>query len=346
MKRYVDGLEVQKFDEINKEIKDWKKLILDSCNSTSQILKKKISFIFFAIGLLTIIIVIIISLCNSFKDTNYDYGKIIIIWFVGISIILIGFFIFLSYKKTLKNKFKEAISILNINPYISWLSKINDNIINDERKDDLYLISSKIKDYDNLKYTISGTKSVGLYKEYELTTGSIFNNPYELSCGVWLSETTIITDGRTRIIKYYDYLPLLKVKTKLFSDNIIQITNSKKFNHFSKRDILLEDDIFNKKFSIKSEDENIARMLLTPVVQNKWKEIKNLPNFNMEIKNGYISILFDSKTKFMDIEALSDLSLKKFRKVELLIWYDIRTFLSILTLLFSISIIQFEDVKE
>lgn len=345
MKKYIDDLEVQKFEEVNNKIIDWKNKVLEEINSTHKFWKKWLSIAMALTGLIIFIIALSILLSDIFYlDSNKNpsfMSNYIILIVVGVTLFFVASLFWLWYKSDLKKIIKSSITNFEINPFVNWFNEINENIIvNHDAK--LYMKASKVKDYSKLKYRPSGVNSIGLDKEYELSEGTIFNNPYELSCGIWHSVTK--TDDS--IINHYDYLPLLKIKTNLFPNQIISITNSAIYGNFLKKDVQLEDDEFNRIFSVNSSDENAIRMLLTPVVQNKWKEIRNLPQFNMRIENGFINILFKSNTKFMDIDALSKLSAKKFRGSEEIIWKDINILLSILTLAFSISIFQFEEVIE
>ena len=371
MKKYVEDLKIQNFKEIDEKINDWKKTILKNANVGSQLWKKHLSKFFYIIGSLVVLIGIIISLVTSFSDVPFEQQNYItpqILWVLGIIIFSIGVLINYLYKKGLNKRLQSAILESNINPYTLWLNETNQNIFGKDvsklfpknynsasnvdefaaslKKHNDSLSVSNINDYKDLQYKITGHTSIGLSKEYDLYNGVIFNNPFSLSCGVWHSETTIKTKDTYNVVDYYDYLPLLKIETQLFKNNVVRITNSKDFSDFSKKDIQLEDDEFNKKFSITSNDENTVRMILTPIVQNKWKEIEHLPPFNMVIKNGYITTLFKTNSKFMDIDKISELSAKQFKNVNVIIWNDIKAFLDILTLVFSISIFQFEEVKK
>ena len=371
MKKYVEHLEIQNFNEIDQKINDWKKTVLKNANVGSQLWKKHLVKIFYIIGSLFLVIGIIISIVTAFSNTPFEEQNYItpqILWVLGVVVFLIGIFINYLYKKSLSKRLQSAILESNINPYTLWINETNQNISGKDvsklfpknyesasnvdefaaglKKYNDNLSPSNINDYKDLKYNMSGANSVGLSKEYDLYNGVIFNNPFSLFCGVWHSKTTIQTKDTYNVVDYYDYLPLLKIETNLFTNNVVRITNSKYFSDFTKKDIQLEDDEFNKKFSITSNDENAVRMILTPIVQNKWKEIEHLPPFNMVIKNGYITILFKTNSNFMDMDKIAELSAQKFKNVNVTIWNDIKAFLNILTLIFSVSIFQFEEIQK
>ena len=329
MKKYVENVSIENFEEVNLKIDNWKKEIIVEVKSKINPWRKWISIFS---GILFIVFATISTL--SVYDENYTY-----IWFfyIVISFFVSVIFVFLHYLHIHK-VFSSVMDSKDINPYTSWLHDINSNIKEENNVYEYSWNESKYDDYLHLKYKLTGWNSVGLTKEYNIFKGVIFNNPYNLSCGIWKSETKIRDSTQT----YDDYLPLVKVKTNLFSGEQINITNSTKFHGFSKKDIKLENDAFNKKFSVLSTNESVARMILTPLIQEKWLKMNNLPEFNMELKNGYINVLFWVQRDFMDIDALS---FKSFSKINTKIWSDINKFLSILTLIFSVSIFQFEESK-
>lgn len=341
MKKYIDNIEVQKFDELNEEIIKWKKSVLKNIDVKGIIWLKWVARLFFTFGLgtfFTLLSICIIGFITSNLEQQVIFGteyKFFIISFCSVGIGFVFQFVYTSKRSTIV---KNALFTSDINPFTNWIGHLNENLVVDDNSN-LYLKTTKVNDYLKMKYKLTGQKSIGLEREYELSQGVIFDNPYELSCGVW--HSTITFEERTT--HYYDYLPLLKMKTNLFLEDEIHITNSRDFYGFTKKDIQLEDDEFNKIFSVNSTNENAVRMLLTPIVQNKWKEISKLPPFNMQLKNGVINILFQA-SYFMDSERISKFSLKTFKRIENIIWKDLNIFLSILNLIFSISLIQFEEV--
>lgn len=329
MKKYIDDIKIYNIEKVNLKIDDWKNEIINETKLKTRSTKKWISL---SLAVLSIILIIwhMIYMFNS----NYN--------FIPFVLFLVSFFASIifcfSYHSNKLQIFKSVIASKNINPYTCWLQDINGNINKEDNAHNWN--ESKYQDYSDLKYKLTGQKSINLKSEYDIFKSVIFNNPYILSCGIWQSETTVKGNKHT----YDDYLPLIKVKTNLFTDEKIKITNSKKFYGFTKKDIILENDNFNKEFSVLSTNESAARMILTPLVQEKWLNINNLPPFNMEIKNGYINVLFWTPSDFMDVDKLCFKSLRKFSKINEKIWVDIKDFLSILTLIFSVSIFQFEEI--
>lgn len=343
MKKYIENLEVQNFDEVNNEINLWKNNVLDQVNIKNIVWKKWVAIVMAILGLVIILVMLILTTIPNPPDVQIQRHNQWIEYVLYYGPLILGASCFgfsLWYVNDKKNLIKKALLNIDINPYTFWLDKVNDNLNVDKNYKPIVTIT-KLTDYNEMKYRLSGATSIGLYREYELSKGIIFNNPYELSCGIWHS---LNRQDRTSV-NYFDYMPLLKIKTNLFPGEKISITNSKIFGNFTKKDIQLEDETFNNIFSIKSSDENVVRMILTPVVQNKWKDMEDLPPFNMSIENGFIRILFQPKTNFMDTEKLSDISFSKFKNLEPIIWKDIKILLNIINLAFSISIIQFEDAS-
>ncbi len=335
MKKYCPELDIKNFEEIQSKIQSWKTEVLTEVKQTSKNITA-----YFAMSALSFLAGLGFFLWFVMEIAQVEQSGLFIILIITaiISLSLGGVFIYLgiSYRK---KAFMVAIENQKINPYTEWLEDVNKHLVD---KLTLTDIQSRFIDYSRLKYHLSGQDSIGLKREYEIISGKIFDNTYSLSCGVWESRTTTSHIRRT-YRTYMDYLPLIKVKTKLFDGDKFSITNSKDFGNFNKKDIKVESDDFNKHFSITGSNETAMRMIITPLVQNKWLDMKDLSPFNISIQNGYIDVLFKPKGSFMDQTLLKNKTIKGFSKVDKLIWKDISLFLSMLTLIFSISIFQFEE---
>ena len=335
MKKYYQDLDVQNLEKVQAKIEEWKKDILKEVRQKS---KNIIAYFIISIFLLLAGIGFFLGFVIELAEADQGFLFIILAIIALISFALSGLCLFLGIRNR-KRALTDAIATKNINPYTHWLPEINENII---IREPLKEKKSRFEDYSQLKYVMSGKESLGLAREYELSNGIIFDNPYTLSCGIWESRT-LTSPIKQTYRKYFDYLPLIKVKTNLFSGKSFSITNAKDFGNFIKKDIKVENDEFNKKFSISASDENAVRMILTPLIQNKWLDIKNLKPFNMNIKNGYINVLLKPKSSFMDESLIKNKTFKNFDKIDKLIWNDISDFLNVMTLIFSISIFQFEE---
>ena len=335
--KYCPEVDIQNFEEVQGKIESWKTDVLTEVKKTSKniTLYFTVSVLFLLIGL-GFFLWFIIEIARPEQDflLMFIFFIVIAIVFFGLS----GLLLFLGIRHRRK-AFKAAIENQKINPYTEWLEDINKYFVD---KSTLTDNQSRFIDYSRLKYNLSGRKDIGLKREYEIISGKIFDNPYSLSCGVWESRT-VISHVQGTYKTYMDYLPLIKVKTNLFAGETFSITNSKDFGNFNKKDIKVESDDFNNKFSIMGSNENDMRMIITPLVQNKWLDMKDLNPFNISIQNGYIDVLFKPKDAFMDQTLLKNKTIKGFSKIDKLIWNDISLFLSMLTLIFSISIFQFEE---
>ena len=390
MKKYVKNLEIKNGKKVKREILNWKYSVIKGIDLEKS---KKLINIIKILNYLEPILAFISTVLFIYPSMLiYSEAEIILdstayfwynfCWKTGV-FLTVSFFVIIAINISVTKKYKNERAldklIKNVresevlNPCLNWLPKIIEEIKLEERP----VNYSKMALYEKYKFYLKEGNETTFKKEYEVAQGTIFNNPFELSVGV-LNDKPVeyvasILDQPTNDIElntiekkeyaasttdakiHTNYLPLLRVKTNLFKGEIINITNAKNTNNFKIKDIQLENDEFNKKFSIQSTSEASARMILTPLAQQRLIELNNKMYFNLIIADGYIDILFLSKTvqkkhhssgSFMDNLEIQkvEMGIKLFDYIDKKIWHDMMTFVSALNIIFSISIIQFEEV--
>ena len=346
MKKYIDKLVIQDENKLKQEIIDWKLDVLKKSHISINKTKKYIGLVLLLIGVLTLVIYFKVEsskLDPSEGGPDRSYFSVMVPTMSGVILIISGLvFLYKHYVKWDGKPLELLSSNIKINAFKNWFSKINKNITVDDLSDEIIslLFDNNEEYYEKMRYEVISSSQNPLFKrEYEIARGKIFDNPYELSCRILTSQR-----HGNPLKDYENYLPLLTIKTNLFQDTKISITNNRSiFPGFTDKDVQLEDDDFNAMYSILSEDENTLRMILTPLVQDKWKEMRNIPPFKLHIENGLVLVSFKPTSTFMDC---SKFGLSSFTRVEKIILRDYKEFLSILNLVFSISLFQFEEVVE
>lgn len=333
MKKYVDRISIENIDKTLNEINHWKKNLL---NELKNVWYLKYQWVWYLVSFgISLIVFLICWFIFPFVLISVVAGLVL---FAGLSLI-----VFFVIQKQQRRLLKEGIRKYNINPYTQWIFDSNQYIFRTQYQDAIMNDDSL---YARYKYKIKGQRSHGLKSAYDIISGNLFHNEFKLTCGIWESSTTTYTvDSQGRSVShteyFYEYMPLIRVKTNLFPNQFVQITNSRNFGNFTKKDIQFENDQFNKMFSVVSSDENTARMIITPLIQDLWiSERINSMEFNIVLENGHFNFLFKPRGSFMDINQIG--SLASIHNIDQLVLNDLEAFFKGLEILFSISILQFE----
>ena len=351
MANYIDNFNID-HSRIIDEVNDWKlkleKEIKSKINPKHQ-LRRIILASFSAIFLIGAIIYLILVIANELSSLH-ETLIIIVVLILGIFLISL-IIIETKEKKRITKEVKNFVS--NNEMFENWFSKIFDHEeISDKYKSMFGTSDDEISFLVNkYKYKPAGNIKVGVDSTYNIMGGKIFNNPFNLACGIYYSYTKT----KKWKTKFYEYMPILQIKTDAFKNLNLFVTNSKKFKGYQKNTIKFDNLEFGEKFLIKSNNNLETMMIFSPLIQEKWiSALHNLPRFQMHLKNGMINILFQgsnskhsaSTKPFMSIENLfrKSWTIKSFFKtLDRKVIDNLKIFSQILNIIFAISYFQWED---
>mgnify|MGYP001943008092 CR=1 FL=1 len=356
MANYVDSFNLDE-EKLQSEIKDWttnlRKEIEGKIPKWYYIAKWLIplmSGIFALIGIIFVFLDIIVF-------ENVDHGNIFLI--IGIIFLIIsGIIGWLSnlivkkYRAKFEFHMSQVIVGYGSRLYSQWFANAFDYEELSNQYDNNFIVDNKaLANLIQMNcHNSIGASQTGIIKNFNIMGGKIFNSPFKLSCGIFLSANNLSNS----VIWFNEYMPMLQIKTNAFDEVDLIVTNSKEYQSYQKNKLNFGNEKFNENFSVVTNDDVKAFVIFTPLVQEKWvSQLENAPKFQMHITNGKINVQFQgfakngsSITPFMNLIDYyqKEKTIKGFfETIDYKIFNDIKSFSKILNYVFSISFFQWED---
>jgi hypothetical protein len=178
----------------------------------------------------------------------------------------------------------------------------------------LFVLSSLKEVFDNLKYTpdkgvsaqtVSETGLIALHDRFtsnDFISGTYKKIEFEQS-DVHVEEREVETDKDGHTTEHWVTTFMGRWMNfefnKNFRTNVIVVNTRSIFGFGRYKKIKMEDDDFNKNFTVYSEDEHEAYYILTPHFMERLKKIKSLIN-------GYITFGFIDNKLYITIDNYED----------------------------------------